>query len=519
MDEVDAVVVGGGHNGLVCAAYLARAGLRTVVFEARDTVGGCASSEDVFGARVNICNCDHISFRSTPVMDELDLTAHGLRYLDIEPGTVNLTWDGGVAWPVFHDVERTLDALRLLLPHEVDGYRRYLAAAMPVARLITGAAADLPTRPRLVKGVLERRGKGVTTMLRWSRMSAAAVLRQFFRSDDVLAPVLAAGPVVWGVSPETPGTGLGALVLAMRHVLTVGRPVGGSGMLPAALRGALEAAGGSVETASRVTAITCGGDAVRGVRLADGREVRAKIVVSACDPRQTFVDWLERPPAAAAKLVNRWRAAEPEDGYESKLDAVVTALPRYRALADGIEERLGFDALQASMMIAPSVAELDRGAKALAAGTVMERPVFFANLPTVADPTMAPDGKHVFSLETLYTPYRLPGGWPGSKEPQRWLDQYATLLEPGFADGIEQWRAMTPDRYETEFNMPRGHATSFAGGPLAALRGHPRELTRYTTPVHGLYLTGAATFPGAGVWGASGRNAALTALHRTSGTR
>jgi beta-carotene ketolase (CrtO type) len=511
-DDVDAVVIGGGHNGLICAAYLARAGLRTTVFEARETVGGCASSEDVFGARVNICNCDHISFRSTPVMDELDLAAHGLRYLDIEPGTVNMTWGDGVAWPVFHDVDRTLDALRLLLPHEVDGYRRYLRAAMPVATLITGAAADLPTRPRLVKGVLERRGKGVTTMLRWSRMSAAGVLRQFFSSDTVLAPVLAAGPVVWGVSPETPGTGLGALVLAMRHVLQVGRPVGGSGMLPAAIRSALEAAGGSVVTKARVTAITCAGDSVRGVRLADGREVRARVVVSACDPRQTFVEWLERPPSAADRLVRRWAAADPEDGYESKIDAVVTSLPRYRALAGALEERLDFDALQASMMIAPSVAELDRGAALMRAGRVMEHPVFFANIPTVADPTMASDGKHVFSLETLFTPYALPGGWPASGEPQRWLERYATLLEPGFLDGIEQWRAMTPDRYEADFNLPRGHATSFAGGPLAALRGSPRELTRYTTPVGGLYLTGAATFPGAGVWGASGRNAALTVL-------
>src|SRR5262249_3102747 len=160
----------------------------------------------------------------------------------------NMTWDDQIAWPVFHDVDRTLDALGALLPREVDGYRRYLAAAVPVARLITGAAADLPTRPRLVKGVLDRRGKGVPTMLRWSRMSGADVLRQFFASDAVIAPVLVAGPVVWGVSPEAPGTGLGALVLAMRHVLTVGRPVGGSGMLPVAVQRALEAHGGTVVT-------------------------------------------------------------------------------------------------------------------------------------------------------------------------------------------------------------------------------------------------------------------------------
>lgn len=510
--DVDAVVIGGGHNGLICAAYLAQAGLRTVVYEARSSVGGCASSEDVLGARVNICNCDHISFRSTPVMDELRLADHGLRYLDIEPATMSLCWDEGVAWPTFHDVERTADALAALLPDQVDGFRRYIKAAMPVARLLIGAAADLPTRPRLVRSVLDRRGNGVITMLRWSRMSAAAVLRQFFTSESIIGPVLATGPVVWGISPETPGTGLGAVSLAMRHVLQVGRPVGGSGMLPTAVRAALEAAGGTVACNSPVTAVTCSGGSVRGVRLADGTEVRARIVVSACDPRRTFVEWLENAPTAARGLVQRWEATTPENGYESKIDAVVSALPRYRALADERHQRLGYDPLQASMMIAPTSAALHTGAQLAARNEVMDRPAFFANLPTVADPSMAPAGRHVFSLEVLFTPYDLPGGWPGSSEPQRWLDRYATLVEPGFLDHIEQWRVMTPDRYERDFNMPRGHATSFSGGPLAALRGKPPELVRYTTPIDGLFLTGAATFPGAGVWGASGRNTALTVL-------
>ena len=137
--------------------------------------------------------------------------------------------------------------------------------------------------------------------------------------------------------------------------------------------------------------------------------------------------------------------------------------------------------------------------------------MFFANVPSALDPTMrvaGPEGGHVFSLEVLYTPYGLRGGWAGSERAARWLDVFAELVQPGFLDGVRRWRAMTPDVYEGEFYLPRGYATSFAGGPLAALRGDPKELTRYETPVRGLYLTGAATFPGAGVWGASGRNAA-----------
>jgi phytoene dehydrogenase-like protein len=283
-------------------------------------------------------------------------------------------------------------------------------------------------------------------------------------------------------------------------------------MLPTALQLAFTAAGGQLRTASRVVGIDCEGDRVRGVQLADGTTITAPTVVSACDPHATFLTWLRHPPAGAGPTIERWRATPPADGYESKIDAVVDRLPHYRQVDADLAARLDFDPLHPSLMIAPAVAELHRGAALLAAGRVMDRPVMFANVPTVLDPTMAPPGRHVFSLEVLFTPYALPGGWPGSAEPRRWLEQYATLVAPGFLDGILDWRAMTPDRYEGEFHLPRGHATSFAGGPLAALRARPRELTRYQTPVRGLYLTGAATFPGAGVWGASGRSCALTVL-------
>ena len=150
----------------------------------------------------------------------------------------------------------------------------------------------------------------------------------------------------------------------------------------------------------------------------------------------------------------------------------------------------------------------------MSSGTVLQRPGLIANVPSVGDPTIASGGHHILSLETLYTPYALPGGWASSAEPTRWLDLFAGLAQPGFKDTVVEWRAMTPDRYEREFHLPHGHATSFAGGPLAALRNKNPELTRYETPVKGLYITGAATFPGAGVWGASGRNAAMTVLRR-----
>jgi phytoene dehydrogenase-like protein len=508
-----AIVVGGGHNGLVCATYLAKAGIDTLVLEARPSGGGCASTVDALdGARVNICNCDHGVFRTTPIAEELDLARHGLRYLDVEPAQINMSWEGGPAWPLFHDVERTVEALRLTYPTHVEGYRRYVKQARPVAELVLELANQPPRPGGVLRHMASKRPRGAATLLRWSRMTVAAVLGQFFTHDAVLGPAIVVGPVVWGLAPSTPATGLGALTYALKHVGQVGRPVGGSGALPAALHSALEHAGGKVRTSTRVVGILCEGDSVRGVELDDGTVLEAPIVVSACDPRTTFVEWLRDPPPAAQPVVARWRQATSVDGYESKVDAVVDHPPLYHQTDPQVVSRLGYEPLVATTIVAPSRTAMDAAHRAMGAGQIVERPMFFANVPSVLDATMRVGDGHVFSLETLYTPYRLAGGWDGSLEPERWLETYARLVAPGFLQGIRAWRVMTPISYETQFNLPRGHAPSFAGGPLAALLGRKPELTRYETPIRGLYLTGAATFPGAGVWGAPGRNAATVIL-------
>jgi phytoene dehydrogenase-like protein len=505
-DDYDAIVIGAGHNGLITSAYLAKAGWSVLLVEARSSVGGTAASETFAGASVNICNCDHITFRTTPVIEELGLADHGLQYLDVDPPQHLMAWSDGTTWAARHDLTETLESLGRVLPAEVDGYRAYAKAAMPVVRTILEAANHQPRRAALTRLALRRRFSGVPTLLRWSRRSAADVLRDFFAHDAVSATAAVVGPMVWGVSPELPGTGLGALTHAMRHVARVGRPVGGSGAMPEAVLSAYRAAGGTLLTGVRVTTIRCDGDAVKGVTLDDGTEVDAPVVVSACDPHRTFLEWLHDPPPAARSTVARWRGITTDDGYESKIDAVLTAAPVVKALGAPTGTTL---------TVAPSLADIDRGFHDMLAGRVLDRPAMLINTPTVLDPTMAPAGEpdhHVLSLEVLYTPYRLRGGWPGSSEPQRWLELFADLCEPGVLDSVVAVRAMTPDVYEREFHLPAGHATSFAGGPLAVFRNRNPELTGYETAVPGLFLTGAATFPGAGVWGASGRNCAGVVL-------
>lgn len=502
--DYDAMVIGAGHNGLVCAAYLARAGLRTLLVEARSSVGGTASSETFAGGVVNICNCDHLAFRTTPIIDELGLVEHGLEYIDVDPAQRHMAWDGGPVWTIYHDVEQTIDSLARTFPDEVDGYRRYLAAALPAVRMVLDNANDPPSIAGIARKVAARRGRGASTLLRWSRRSAADVIRSYFGAEALRGPAMVIGPMVWGVSPEMPGTGLGALTYALRHVGRVGRPVGGSGMVPETLRRAFVAAGGTVLLDTKVAHLTCEGDSIRGMACTDGTEVTAGIVVSACNPHDTFLAWLSDPPPQATSLIERWRSVPHADGYESKIDAIVDRPP---TLANGLP-------LGATTVISPSLADIHRGFTMMADGQVLEHPAMLVNSPSALDTTLVEAERHVFSLEVLYTPYALAGGWSDSLEPRRWLDQVATVLAPGFLDSLIDWRAMTPDRYEREFHLPHGHATSFAGGPLASLRNKNPELTRYETPVKGLYLTGAATFPGAGVWGASGRNAALQILRR-----
>jgi phytoene dehydrogenase-like protein len=354
----------------------------------------------------------------------------------------------------------------------------------------------------LTRLALRQRLAGVPTLLRWSRRSAADVLRSYFTHDALTGTAAVFGPMVWGISPETPGTGLGALGHAMRHVARVGRPIGGSGAMPEAVLAAFTAAGGTLVTGRRVTRIRCTGDSARGVTLDDGTELDAPVVVSACDPHRTFLEWLSDPPPSAQSTVERWRGIETEAGYESKIDAILSAPPVLKAIGEPTGT---------TVTVAPSLAEIDRGFHLMKAGRMLDQPALLLNVPTVIDPTMAPadhPNHHVLSLEVLYTPYGLQGGWPGSSEPQRWLELFASLCEPGVLDSVVAMRAMTPDVYEREFHLPLGHATSFAGGPLAVFRAKDPELTHYETAVHGLFLTGAATFPGAGVWGASGRNCA-----------
>ncbi|WP_345137023.1 phytoene desaturase family protein, partial [Dactylosporangium darangshiense] len=225
----DVIVVGAGHNGLTCAAYLVRAGLEVTVVESRGTVGGCASTVDAIGARVNICNCDHTMVLASGIVEELGLAAHGLRYLDVDPVEVAIGWGDEPAFVQYRSVERTVAGLP---PAAGAAYRRYVDATLPLARLVLASAAGPPSFGRLLRLAKPR---AAAMLLAWRRRSLLDVLASFGLPPWIRSAFAATGPGVWGVSPAAPGTEAGAVGAVLRRRDAVDRPAGGRGALPAAL--------------------------------------------------------------------------------------------------------------------------------------------------------------------------------------------------------------------------------------------------------------------------------------------
>ncbi|MDB0005926.1 NAD(P)/FAD-dependent oxidoreductase [Ilumatobacteraceae bacterium] len=511
ISSADVVVVGAGHNGLIAAAYLARAGLQTVLVESRSSVGGCASTVTDLGARFNICNCDHTLIRAMPMLEELDLSNHGLRYLESEFSMINANHDDHSSWVFHHDVEAHLDDLNRTHPAWVGPYRRYLKDALPVAELALAVARKPPTTRGILAEASRLRGRGAARLLRWSRLSAFEVLNQYFDDWRTWMPAVATGPTVWGANPSAPGTGLAALGYATRHLVRTGRPVGGSGALTDALSRSFESAGGTTLLGSRVERLDLEGGRVAGVRLVGGHRIRTGRVIAACDPQRVFHEWID-DTSGVSKTVERWRALPTHDGYESKLDVVLQQRPVFRHEAR-LTELLGraIDVHSPTTVIAPSPNDLAQAHSLKPTGGVATQPTMLVNIPSVLDPSMQLNpAEHVLSLEVLFTPYI--HEWSVSKEPERWLALLDGLCEPGTLK-VDRWRAMTPDRYEREFGMHRGHTPAFSGPPLESFLGRQPALTRSASEIGGLHLSGAATFPGAGILGAAGRNSALRVLH------
>ncbi len=525
----DAIVIGGGHNGLVCAAYLARGGLRTLVLERHDKVGGAAATSELMpGVRVPLLA--HSVGRLRPsVVRDLGLRAHRLRLVAPAVRSVTLRPDGPPL-TLWGDSERTVSEFRSVsLPPDADpdaaAYPRFdrqtRALSGLLARLMATTPPD-PSRPGVGVALsalrlgLGYRGLGTQdgrAFLRVLPMPIADHLEDWFQDDGLRAALAWRGVRYSAMGPrdagstqtflaDTAGTGEGA---AGETVFARGGP----GALSEALAEAGKVAGVTIRTGATVRSIRTRGDRANGVILDSGEEIEAVMIVSGLDPKRTLLELLD--PALLGPHLG-WQAGNLRlKGSVAKVNLALADLPRFDGFTDPDEARVR---LRGRIVLASSITLLDRAADAVKAGRVAEHPVLEATIPSLVDPSLVDEGapaRHVMSVLVQGTPYhRREGGWDADRESLG--DRVMAELEmvaPGISGQVVARQVLTPLDLERDHGLTEGHPLHgepsldqwFAWRPLLGFAS-------YRLPIDGLYLCGSGAHPGGGVTGWPGQNAA-----------
>jgi phytoene dehydrogenase-like protein len=522
MRKFDAIVIGAGHNGLVHAAYLARAGLRVLVLERRGVVGGATVTEELYPGFRYLTGSYLISLLRPEVIRELELARHGLELMPLESTFLPLlNGDYLAEWPD-HDATRHEIARHSARDAEAyDEYSRTLRRiAQAVKPLLDQAPAD-PTSTR--QRDCERRMRmreclsalappDFHTLTRLLTTSAADFLDGWFESDALKGTKATSGIIGTFLGPRAPGTGyvllhhyLGEIDGALR---AWGFARGGTGALSRALSSAAQAAGAQVRVDAPVERIAVRNGAATGVVLEDGEELAAEVVVSNADLHRTFLKLVDAGdlPEEFLADVRRVRMRGPS----CKVNLALDALPRFTALP-----KQHSALLRGSIEIAPSIDYLERAYDDAKHGGWSRRPFMDALIPSLLDPSMAPPGKHVMSIFVQYADRELEGGWNEAKRAEFLEVVIDTLAEyaPGLPEIILHKHIMTPWDLEREFGLSGGHIFhgELALHQLLFLRPVP-EYSQYRSPIRRLYLCGSSTHPGGCITGAPGRLAAFEVL-------
>ena len=510
----DVVVVGAGHNGLVAACYLARAGLDVEVVERDVVAGGAVSTVERWpGYHVDRGSSVHVMARHTGILEELRLAECGLRYVDLDPFAVAPDPDGP-SLVLHRDLDQTCTGLAEVVGEkDAEAYRRFVTDWRPRARAVFDAFGDRPTPGRLVRHLrrvpVRPAGSG-GELARLFLQPGDALLDATF-DDERLRTLLAWLGAQSGPPLHEPGTAGHLAWLPLLHDRPPGRAVGGSGALTEALLERLRRLGGTVRLGDGAAAITRSGVRVTGVLTASGERVTARAVVAACHVLAT-ADLLGADPLAA-----RVRSAtRVGPGIGMVVRVASSAPPAYSGTTATDDPAAPPATLGAMTSLARSRDQLRTAHADLLAGRVPAEPAVLAMTHTALDPSVAPPGKHLTSLWAQWHPRRLAGGRSWSEERERAADAVLDQVEraaPGFRSTVEHVHAQSPEDLESELGLVGGNVMhlEMTLDSMFALRPLP-ELSGYRTPVPGLYLSGASTHPGGGVSGASGRSTAVVVL-------
>ncbi|MFD4368820.1 phytoene desaturase family protein [Rhodococcus sp. NPDC058521] len=508
---VDVVVVGSGHNALVAACYLASAGRSVEVLERDTVVGGAVSTVDRFpGHRVDRGSSAHIMIRHTGIVEELDLAAHGLRYLDCDPWAFAPPPPGSDRPGIVF--RRSLDATCRSIEaacgaREAESYRRFVEVWGPRSARVMRAFSGPPNGPSLVTSFwgLDAEGGG-SDLSRQFLSSGDAILDEYF-DDEPLRAALAWFGAQSGPPMSEPGTAPMVGFAALMHTTPPGRAVGGSGALTAALARRLESDGGRLSTGDAVVSIRRSGGHWLS-RTETGREITSRAVVAGCHVLTTL-DLLERGGFDAGVLTKWRRRIRVGPGIGMVVRLATTRLPQYPSADPAATNGL--------QLLVSDRSQLRRAHGAALAGELPPRPAVLGMSFSGLDPTISPPGEHQVTLWSQWHPYRLGGdrSWAdvAESEADRIVGEMETFA-PGFTETITARHVQSPRDLEEEMGLIGGNVMHVEMSLDQMMMWRPLpELSGYRVPgADGLYLTGASTHPGGGVSGSSGRTAARIAM-------
>lgn len=515
--QFDAIVVGGGHNGLVAAGRLAAEGKRVLVAEASSRAGGAAVTSEITPG-YNVSAVAHL-IEGFPrhIERKLKLAKHGLRYAARDIATVALDRDGKHL--LLPRTRKEFAAFREALPKDAEAYRDYVARRRALAELAAPLLGECPpelTNPDTFRRFLRRSVwramlKGRNTMQDLLRILPEAIgdrLDAEFESP-LLKGALGFDATLGGTEgPYAPGTSFRAILREAMRLQGQGAsvPAGGMGALTEALAAAISSSGGEVRTGTEVARVLVEEGKAAGVVLSSGVEIRAPLVLSAVSPRVTMFD-LVGPRYVETGDIHELRNFAPR-GTAAKINLALDRLPEFAGLA---AEQYG-----ARLLVVPSLTELDETSIAAENGKLPLEPVMEVLLPSVSDPSLAPEGQHVMSIIVHNIPHEIEGGWNTHREA---LVQRVIRVLGGYAPDIASLmiagEILTPPDIEAKYGLAGGdwHQGDIRLDRLLSFRPAP-AYGRYATALPGLWLCGAGSHPGGGVTGLPGWLAANAVLER-----
>lgn len=522
MNTYDAVIVGGGHNGLVTACYLQKAGLDVVVVEKNDWVGGAAVSRSLTPGFL-YSNCSYVCSLFRPeIMRDLELPKYGLQVLPYEGGAV-LTQDGDYV-ANYREHDPHLREYARYSKKDAEAYERYSRDVTRQCRfiqplLMRTAPDPFSFKPRDVQELLflarkfgDYSAHDLAQTMRFWTMSISDFLDEYFETDVIKAYLAISGIIGTALGPMSPGT---AYVLLHHYMGEVDGSVGawgfargGMGAISKALAASFEASGGTIMTGSEVATINTRGGRANGVVLANGREIRGKMVVSNADVKRTFLKLVDES-ALPDRFVHRVKQFKMR-GSSGKVNIALSSLPEFPALPKGSP------CIKGDLHFTDSIERMERAYDDWKAERWSRDPMIDLMIPTTVDPTMAPPGQHFMSCFTQYCPPKVEGRDWTDQDKSAFADSVINQIadySPGFRDRIIHMEVRTPRELEAEVGLTEGNIFQ---GELTfdqILFNRPVPgYAQYRSPIAGLYMCGSSTHPGGGVMGAPGRNAAAEIL-------